>query len=230
MWKLTTLFTSFITIPNVSDSLLRFKCSPSHSVMAAIGQTKTFLPYLLALDSAHLLYACALSRTPAIESTHFSPSHRVLKYTSVGGNSSVLNIICPTSSYTRQYVPFYKVQSRAQTDTFILPFFELVFLGHRMAATELWGLENVWEINLDQETGIDKKIVNWQLQWNIETLSRNHSCHGKAIRTTYSECVSVVLVIQHATRIRRSVLSSVACPALPYSSTRHDFWKMIYWT
>jgi hypothetical protein len=38
--KLTTWFTSFITMPNFSDSLLHFKCSPSHSVMAAIGQTK----------------------------------------------------------------------------------------------------------------------------------------------------------------------------------------------
>jgi hypothetical protein len=52
--------------------------------MAATGQTKTSLPYLLNVDSVHLLYASALSRTPAIESTHFSPSHRVLKYTCVG--------------------------------------------------------------------------------------------------------------------------------------------------
>ena len=83
--KLTIWFTSFITMPNFSDSLLHFKCSPSHSVMVAIEQTKTFLPYLLALDNMHLLYACALSRTPTIGSTHFSPSHRVLKYTRVRG-------------------------------------------------------------------------------------------------------------------------------------------------
>jgi hypothetical protein len=38
----------------------------------------------------------------------------------------------------------------------------------------------------------------------------------KAIRITYSECVSVFLVIQHAMRMRRIVLSSAACPALPY--------------
>ena len=112
-------------MPNVSDSLPHLKCSPSHSVMADIGQTKTFLPYLLALDSAHLLYAYALSRTPAIESTHFSPSHRVLKDTCVGGNSSLLNLICPTSSYTRQYVPFYQVQRRAQTDTLLYHFFNM---------------------------------------------------------------------------------------------------------
>ena len=44
---------------------------------------------------------------------------------------------------------------------------------------------------------------------------------------TYSECVSVALVIRHAKRMRRIVLPSVASPALPYFSTlshkRHDF-------
>ena len=35
----------------------------------------------------------------------------------------------------------------------------------------------------------------------------------------YSECVSVVLGIQRAQRLRRFILTSVACPALPYMST-----------
>ena len=45
---------------------------------------------------------------------------------------------------------------------------------------------------------------------------------------TYSECVSVALVIQHAwKRMRPIILSSVTCPALQYSSAlslkSHDF-------
>jgi hypothetical protein len=46
--------------------------------------------------------------------------------------------------------------------------------------------------------------------------SRNHSCRGKAIGVTYSEGLSVPLVIQHAKRMRRIILSSVACLALPF--------------
>jgi hypothetical protein len=46
---------------------------------------------------------------------------------------------------------------------------------------------------------------------------------------TYSECVSGALVIQHATPMRRTVLSSVACLVLQFppsptlSHKRHDF-------
>ena len=54
---------------------------------------------------------------------------------------------------------------------------------------------------------------------NIEARSRNHCCRGKAVSVTYSECVSVALVIRHAKSMRSIILSSVACLALPYFST-----------
>jgi hypothetical protein len=38
----------------------------------------------------------------------------------------------------------------------------------------------------------------------------------KQLSITYSECVSVALVTQHAKRTHRIILSSVACPAVPY--------------
>ena len=59
--------------------------------------------------------------------------------------------------------------------------------------------------------------------------ARNHWCRGKAIIITYSECVTVALVIQHKWRRRRIILSPLACPALVYFSTlfrkRPDFGK-----
>jgi hypothetical protein len=54
---------------------------------------------------------------------------------------------------------------------------------------------------------------------NNEARSRNHCCHWKASISTYSECVSVALVIRHAKRMRRIILSSVACPVVPYFTT-----------
>jgi len=53
----------------------------------------------------------------------------------------------------------------------------------------------------------------------IEARSRNHFRRGKEISIIYSECVFVALVIQHAKRMRRIILSSVACLSLQNVST-----------
>jgi hypothetical protein len=56
------------------------------------------------------------------------------------------------------------------------------------------------------------------LQPNIVALSRNHCFLAKAVNITYSECVSVALVMQHAKRIRRftSFVASLAPPYFPH--------------
>jgi hypothetical protein len=53
---------------------------------------------------------------------------------------------------------------------------------------------------------------------NIRAHSCNYCCHGKEIKITYCGCVSVALVIQHTKRMRRVVLSFVACLSLLYIS------------
>jgi hypothetical protein len=51
---------------------------------------------------------------------------------------------------------------------------------------------------------------------NTEARLRNHFCRWKPVSIRYSECVTVTLVIQHTTRMRRNILSSAACLAVPY--------------
>jgi len=54
---------------------------------------------------------------------------------------------------------------------------------------------------------------------------------GKAISIAYPECVSIALVTQHAKLMRRIILSSVSCVAVPHIpmliQKRHDFRKKI---
>jgi len=51
------------------------------------------------------------------------------------------------------------------------------------------------------------------VQRNNNTRSCNHCCNGKAISITYSECVFVVTIIQHAKRRRCVAICGLCtCP------------------
>jgi hypothetical protein len=62
---------------------------------------------------------------------------------------------------------------------------------------------------------------------NNEARSWTNRCVGKAIIITYSECVSLILIIQHTKHMHRMTFSSVACLDVPRSPTlphkRQDF-------
>jgi len=70
---------------------------------------------------------------------------------------------------------------------------------------------------LNRKFGITS--VKWNKTANTsynDARSRKHCCRGKTASIPHSECVSIALVIQHVKRMRRTVLSSVACPAIPH--------------
>ena len=57
---------------------------------------------------------------------------------------------------------------------------------------------------------------------NMEARSSKHCCRGKTICVTYSECLSVALVIQHLKHMRRIILPYVAC-LVTLSHKRYNF-------
>jgi hypothetical protein len=65
------------------------------------------------------------------------------------------------------------------------------------------------------------------VQRNTEARSRKHICLGQAINIKYFECAYSCLSYVAVKRMRRVLLPSVACPAVPYLTTlshnRHGF-------
>jgi hypothetical protein len=88
-------------------------------------------------------------------------------------------------------------------------FSQIVYIYQKLVKSISTGIP--WRTNCD-EVELTGQALN--LQHNTEARSRSLSCRGKAISITYSECVSVTSVTQHAKRMRRIILSSVACPAV----------------
>ena len=74
---------------------------------------------------------------------------------------------------------------------------------------------------------IDSAEQDRQCGYKRNTGLHNHCCYGKVIHITYSDCMSIALVVHHANSIRHIKLSSVTCLVVPCRYTlphkQHDF-------
>jgi hypothetical protein len=79
---------------------------------------------------------------------------------------------------------------------------------------------------------IDIQDRQYAYKRNIEARSLNRFSRGKPINITFYGPVFVALVIHYPLRMRRIILSSVACLALPYFSTliKGMIFGKSYWT
>ena len=78
-----------------------------------------------------------------------------------------------------------------------------------------------WRVYLSE---IPLRLNDKAFKRNNEARSHNHCFSGKTVSITYSECVSKASVIQHAMRMRRVILTSVA---FSLSHKRYDCWKKL---
>jgi hypothetical protein len=131
----------------------------------------------------------------------------------------------------KKIIPFSKIISTAQNAFCCLvgAIFKILCPRERRVFQSKLGVSSSNQCNLHHSphTGHlgkeNKKGYNLFRTLCIEARSRNHCCRGKAISITYSECLSVALIIRHAKRMRRVMLSSVVCLGLSYFF--HISWK-----
>ena len=69
----------------------------------------------------------------------------------------------------------------------------------------------IWGRVLEQNPQSKQQDRQGTYERNIDARSSNNCCLPKTRNITYSECLSVPIVIQHAKRMRLIVLSFVAC-------------------
>jgi hypothetical protein len=93
-------------------------------------------------------------------------------------------------------------------------------------------LLSVWIFTFVYYLGVSTGVFNFLFKQdrqcthkrNIGALWRNHCCCVNALNMVYSECLSVVVLIQRAMRMRSSILILVASPIVTYIFTLSHKW------